>query len=71
MPTEKSQSIENLLTSLSGISRQDAFKQVICTWCKRPIEEFRDLLSQQEYRISGFCQQCQDSMFGDCDEQVC
>ena len=28
------------------------------------MSEFRDELSQKEYRISGFCQKCQDSVFG-------
>ena len=64
MPTNKSQVIENLLTSMIGISRQEASSQKICTWCKKPITEFRDSLSSREYEISGFCQRCQDDTFG-------
>lgn len=65
MATIKSTHIESLLTSISGISRQNAEKQKICTWCKKPITGFKDMLSEKEYKISGFCQSCQDSIFGE------
>lgn len=61
--TKKSQKIEDLLTSINGVSRQDAAAKKICTWCKQPITEFRDDLSRKEWRISGFCQTCQDETF--------
>lgn len=64
MPTTKSPEIENLLTSLSGISRQEAASKSICTWCKKPVTNFRDPLSAREYEISGLCQVCQDETFG-------
>lgn len=64
-PTQKSSEIENLLTQIAGISRQDAMKQKICTMCKKPAIEFKDFLSEKEYRISGLCQQCQDEIFGE------
>lgn len=65
MPTEKSNEIENLLTSIAGISRSEANSLGICTWCKQEIREpFRDELSKREYQISGFCQKCQDDTFG-------
>jgi hypothetical protein len=63
MPTKKSKEIDDLLTSLSGISRQDAAKQEICTWCKQSIGTFKDKLSIREYQISGLCQKCQDNTF--------
>ena len=63
-PTPKSPAIENLLTSMTGISRQDAAKQKICTTCRKPVTGFRDALSERENRISGMCQACQDSVFG-------
>ena len=34
------------------------------TFCKKPITEFRDEISEKEYNISGVCQECQDSVFG-------
>lgn len=35
--------------------------------CGRPIAQwpFRDALSEKEYKISGLCQTCQDSVFED------
>lgn len=55
MPTEKAKAIEDVLTDLAGISRQEAEKRGICTWCKRPITDFKDAANRNEYRISGFC----------------
>lgn len=41
----------------------------ICPTCKAKIndDEFTDELSRTEYSISGMCQECQDSLFGDGD----
>jgi len=64
MPTQKSPQIENTLTKLTGISRQEASDAKICTWCKREVLGFKDDLSVKEYNISGFCQKCQDETFG-------
>lgn len=39
----------------------------LCPSCGKrvyPDEEFRDSLSEREYRISGLCQDCQDMVFG-------
>lgn len=63
-PSEKSPQIDNLLTSIAGISRKDAAEQSICTICKGPAKVFRDLLSARENAISGLCQKCQDETFG-------
>jgi len=63
-PTKKNPAIDNLLTSITKISRKDAMQKSICTWCKKPVQGFRDQLSKQEYRISGMCQSCQDDTFG-------
>jgi hypothetical protein len=41
-------------------------RYVFCSYCDRIIDtdnEFRDELSMKEYRISGFCQFCQDIFF--------
>jgi len=64
MPTSKAKPIEDLMTKLSGISRQEAEAAKICTWCKKKVDGFRDQLSLKEYMISGFCQECQDKTFG-------
>jgi|WetSurMetagenome_2_1015567.scaffolds.fasta_scaffold567277_1 hypothetical protein len=64
MPTEKSKEIDDLLTYIAGIRRQEAAAASICTVCKKPLTPFRDSLSRREYEISGLCQECQDSVFG-------
>jgi hypothetical protein len=35
-----------------------------CVTCGKPIDGFRDALSEKEYAISGLCQTCQDLTFG-------
>ena len=35
-----------------------------CVTCAKPIGEFKDAISKQEYSISGMCQECQNSVFG-------
>ncbi|MHA1757187.1 MAG: hypothetical protein ACTSVV_10490 [Promethearchaeota archaeon] len=37
-----------------------------CNACGKDIDinKFKDTLSAKEYQISGFCQKCQDSVFG-------
>jgi len=64
-PTPKAPAIDNLLTKLNGISRQDAARQRVCATCRKPVTGFKDALSVKEYRISGMCQTCQDQMFGE------
>ena len=36
-----------------------------CSWCKKEFfkDEFKDKLSKEEFKISGFCQECQDKTF--------
>jgi len=65
-PTKKAPEIENLIdaTNPSGRKRVDSIKQDICSWRGKPATEFRDELSRKEYTISGFCQECQDEVFG-------
>lgn len=40
--------------------------QGICNYCKKEFNvdtEFKDEVSRREYKISGFCQKCQDDIF--------
>jgi hypothetical protein len=42
--------------------------RVRCSWCRKQFDlntEFKDKLSRDEYKISGFCQSCQDKTFED------
>jgi hypothetical protein len=36
--------------------------------CGKPANEFKDEVSEHEYRISGLCQTCQDDIFGGGDD---
>lgn len=65
--TKKSPEIERLMEDVSkaagGSGRRTSGK---CPTCARefdPDAEFVDDLSRREYRISGMCQECQDSVF--------
>lgn len=42
----------------------EKIEKKICPTCNKPVGEFRDELSKKEYKISGMCQVCQDSVFG-------
>ena len=34
-----------------------------CPFCKKYVGEFKDSLSEKEFKISGLCQECQDDFF--------
>ena len=36
-----------------------------CVKCGESAVDFKDEVSQKEYRISGLCQSCQDGIFGE------
>lgn len=38
-----------------------------CTWCGEEfkLKDLRNEISRKEAKISGFCQKCQDSTFGE------
>lgn len=56
--------VDDIAKMLFGRSRKDALGEGVCVCCGQPARGFRDALSEQEYRISGLCQQCQDKTFG-------
>ena len=41
-----------------------------CTHCSKKVEGFKDSESAREFKISGWCQECQDIMFFDKGEEV-
>ena len=65
---EKSNKIESFLDNVStnvfGRSRGESLKNDICVICGKPANKFKDLISKKEFSISGFCQICQDGIFG-------
>jgi len=48
---------------LFGRTRSEAKEKGICVDCGKKIKGFKDELSSKEYEITGFCQECQDSVF--------
>ena len=63
-PTEKAPEIDEVIKEVLGINRIEAIKSDTCAICKSDAKEFRNDISRKEYRISGMCQECQDSVFG-------
>jgi hypothetical protein len=70
-PTKKTRKIERVLSSMLGggtRERPAAIRADVCVaapiGCGAQALRFRDEKSRREYRISGFCQECQDNMFG-------
>ena len=65
-PSKKSSGLNEFLENFAG--RTSSIMEDKCLsppiGCGKPIGKFRDALSQKEYRISGLCQECQDSVFG-------
>lgn len=65
-PTKKSPEMEAFLEEAFG--RTGAIRSNKCipppVGCGGPAEYFRSQLSIDEYRISGLCQKCQDTVFG-------
>jgi len=66
-PEKRSPEINKILDSLIDGSREDAIKTDRCInppiGCSKPATEFRDTLSEKEFKISGLCQNCQDRIF--------
>ena len=68
MMNELEQFKEETAFSLFGRSRTLAIAGNQCVKCGAHNLEFRDELSSKEHGISGFCQSCQDDIFGGPDE---
>ena len=66
-PTNKSNPIDSMLTSIFGVDRVKTITESFCVSCDSKdnnAASFRDDLSRKEYAISGLCQSCQDDIFG-------
>ena len=68
-PLDKNKGFETFLDKYSlkvyGRSRMESIANDICLKCGESAVKFKDSLSEEEYTISGFCQVCQDEVFGD------
>lgn len=52
--------------------RAQLIRDGMCPSCRKVIDrehEFRDVLSVNEFYISGLCQRCQDATFSELDEE--
>jgi len=68
-PSKKSPQVRKFLDELwkkdYGISRTEAIKNNRCAICKKKVEkeDFDSEKALKEFRISGFCQDCQNRIF--------
>ena len=64
--TLKHPQIDEMLSKLTGLgkNRYQVVKEGLCMTCEGQATSFRDALSEDEYRISAMCQDCQDRVFG-------
>ena len=69
MMNELDQFKEDTAMRLFGRRRRLAIAGNQCVKCGAHDLEFRDELSSKEHGISGFCQSCQDDIFGPSDEE--
>lgn len=65
-PAPKKPAVENALSGLLGKSRANTIRENKCTRCEKDVsmEEFTTPMNRKEYTISGFCQSCQNDIFG-------
>jgi len=56
--------VDKLSKNLFGEGLSQSLRDRTCVNCGKKILGFRDKLSEREYEISGFCQECQDEIFG-------
>ena len=71
-PTNKSNPIESMLSSIFGVDRVKTISEGYCVSCDAKdikATSFTDDLSRKEYAISGLCQSCQDDVFGVSDDE--
>ena len=66
-PSFKAPQMDDALTSLFGVDRQQTIRDGECISCDAEgiiASSFSDDISKKEYSISGMCQSCQDDLFG-------
>jgi hypothetical protein len=74
-PSAKSAEIDAFLNILTGSNRRESIEHGYCVTCNadvlvkdrdgRFVPDFRNTISMKEFTISGMCQGCQDSVFGE------
>ncbi len=70
IPTKKSEAIENFVDLLASPTNalRTSIENNVCLpeplGCGGPAAEFKDARFAKEYTITGFCQVCQNEIFG-------
>ena len=70
MKNKNSVSREQLIEALSksvgssSMGRKEAHQRGMCCKCGGDAKKFKDIPSIREYKITGWCQTCQDDYFG-------
>jgi Fe2+ or Zn2+ uptake regulation protein len=59
----KEERMNQFIKELTGIDPNQSIENKLCPFCKHPVGEFGDKLSEKEFEISGLCQECQDKVF--------
>ena len=67
----KHESIKSLLDTVSktiagpvGMKRSEALRLQKCAKCGTEAKDFKDEASVREYKLTAWCQSCQDEFFG-------
>lgn len=63
-PSEKSPELDSVIKDVFGVDRKGSIEAGTCVFCKGPLKDFRNAISEREASISGQCQKCQDEVFG-------
>lgn len=65
-PISRSPKLNKMLSSLMGKDIEQTIRDNKCMTCDCFVypDKFRDKTSKHEYTVSGMCQHCQDSVFG-------
>lgn len=61
----KSELLNDLIKELTGMDCNQSIETRTCAFCSATVTDFRDELSEKEFLISGLCQACQDSVWGE------
>lgn len=64
---ETTEFLDRFTQTAFGRTRSESIRADVCVYCGGPATEFNDEVSRREYRISGYCQKCQDATFGEDD----
>jgi len=55
---------EQMANNMYGRSRAECLSKGICVQCGEDAKEFRNEISEREFKLTVWCQKCQDDFFG-------